>query len=194
MLIDWFTVGAQAVNFLILVWLLRRFLYQPILRAIDAREERVAAELADATAKQADAEKARAEFEAKNEALDQAKAGVLAQATSEAQAERERLLEEARQTANAVGARRQKALEEEAKSLRTTLEESTRKEVFEVVRKTLTDLASTSLEDRMVETFLARLKTADDKTLQSLQQLGAADPASALIRSAFELSPDQRQR
>ena len=35
MLIDWFTVFAQAVNFLILVWLLKRFLYKPILHAID---------------------------------------------------------------------------------------------------------------------------------------------------------------
>jgi len=38
MLIDWFTVGAQALNFLILVWLLKRFLYKPILDAIDARD------------------------------------------------------------------------------------------------------------------------------------------------------------
>ena len=51
MLIDWFTVGAQAVNFLILVWLLRQFLYKPILNAIDAREKRIASELADANAK-----------------------------------------------------------------------------------------------------------------------------------------------
>ena len=42
MLIDWFTVGAQALNFLILVWLLKRFLYKPILDAIDAREKRIA--------------------------------------------------------------------------------------------------------------------------------------------------------
>ncbi len=34
--IDWFTVGAQALNFLILVWLMKRFLYKPILNAIDA--------------------------------------------------------------------------------------------------------------------------------------------------------------
>jgi F-type H+-transporting ATPase subunit b len=51
MLIDWFTVGAQALNFLILVWLLKRFLYKPILHAIDEREKRIAAELADADAK-----------------------------------------------------------------------------------------------------------------------------------------------
>jgi len=57
MLIDWFTVGAQALNFLILVWLMRRYLYKPIINAIDAREKRIAAELADAAAKQAEAQK-----------------------------------------------------------------------------------------------------------------------------------------
>jgi F-type H+-transporting ATPase subunit b len=51
MLIDWFTVGAQVVNFLILVWLLKRFLYKPILHAIDERERRIAKELADADTK-----------------------------------------------------------------------------------------------------------------------------------------------
>jgi len=65
MLIDWFTVGAQIVNFLILVWLLKHFLYKPILDAIDAREKRIAAELADADAKKAEAEKERTDFEDK---------------------------------------------------------------------------------------------------------------------------------
>ena len=51
MLIDWFTIGAQALNFLILVGLLRRFLYRPILHAIAAREQLIAGELADAGAK-----------------------------------------------------------------------------------------------------------------------------------------------
>jgi F-type H+-transporting ATPase subunit b len=48
MLIDWFTVAAQVVNFLILVWLMKRFLYKPILHAIDEREKRIATELANA--------------------------------------------------------------------------------------------------------------------------------------------------
>lgn len=65
MLIDWFTVIAQVVNFLILVWLLKRFLYQPILNAIDAREQRVATELADADAKMNEAAKQRNEFQKK---------------------------------------------------------------------------------------------------------------------------------
>ncbi|WP_445663747.1 F0F1 ATP synthase subunit B family protein, partial [Ideonella azotifigens] len=50
MLIDWFTVGAQALNFVILVALLKRFLYQPVLDAVDAREAQIAKQLADAKA------------------------------------------------------------------------------------------------------------------------------------------------
>ena len=40
MKINWFTVIAQLVNFLILVWLMKRFLYKPILNAIDEREKK----------------------------------------------------------------------------------------------------------------------------------------------------------
>ena len=114
MLIDWFTVVAQVVNFLILVWLLKRFLYRPILDAIDAREKRIATELADADAKKAEAQKERDEFQHKNEEFDQQRAALLSKATDEAKAERQRLLDEARQAADALSAKRQEALRSEA--------------------------------------------------------------------------------
>ncbi len=62
MLIDWFTVGAQVLNFLILVWLLKHFLYKPILNAIDSREKQIAAELADANVKNTEAKKSATTF------------------------------------------------------------------------------------------------------------------------------------
>src|ERR1022692_4569833 len=83
MLIDWFTVGAQALNFLILVWLMRRFLYQPILHAIDEREKHVATELANADAKKAEAQKEHDEFQRKNAEFDQQRAALLSKATGE---------------------------------------------------------------------------------------------------------------
>ncbi|MBV8276588.1 MAG: F0F1 ATP synthase subunit B, partial [Verrucomicrobia bacterium] len=55
MLIDWFTVVAQAINFLVLVWLLRRFLYKPIVTAMDAREQKIASQLRDAERQKAEA-------------------------------------------------------------------------------------------------------------------------------------------
>src|SRR5665811_2539985 len=90
MLIDWFTIGAQALNFLILVWLLKHFLYKPILNAIDAREKRIAKELADADAKKAEAQKEHDEFQHKNEEFDQQRAALLSKAKEDAQAERQR--------------------------------------------------------------------------------------------------------
>ena len=68
MLIDWFTVIGQLLNFLVLVWLMKRFLYRPILNAIDEREKKIAAELADADTKKALAQKESDDFKKKNKA------------------------------------------------------------------------------------------------------------------------------
>src|SRR5580658_8782870 len=104
MLIDWFTVVAQALNFILLVWLLKRFLYKPILDAVDTREKRVASELADADAKKAESQKARSEYERKNEQFEQQRAALLSQATQDASVEGRRLLDEARAAADALAA------------------------------------------------------------------------------------------
>ena len=192
MLIDWFTIGAQALNFLILVWLLKRFLYKPILHAIDAREKRIAAELADADAKKAEAQKERDEFQHKNEEFDQQRAALLTKATEEAKAERQRLLDEARKAADALSAKRQETLRNDAQNLNQAISRRTQQEVFAIARKALTDLATTSLEERLGEVFTRRLREMDDKAKASLGEAlkAAADPA--LVRSAFDLPAGQR--
>src|ERR1700723_2023303 len=101
MLIDWFTVGAQALNFLILVWLLKYFLYKPILNAIAASEKLIAKELADAAAKKNEFQKERDEFQKKNAEFDQQRAALFTKASDEAKAERGRLLDEVRKAADA---------------------------------------------------------------------------------------------
>jgi len=192
MLIDWFTVGAQVLNFLILVWLMKRFLYKPILDAIDAREKRIATELADADAKKAEAQKERDEFQHKNEELDQQRAALLSQAMDEANAERQRLLDEARQAADILSAKRQETLRNDAHNLNQAIGRRTRQEVFAIARKALTDLATTSLEERMGEVFTRRLREMDGQAKEGLADAlkTAADPA--LVRSAFDLPAEQR--
>src|SRR5271170_4570447 len=136
MLIDWFTVCAQALNFLILVWLMKRFLYKPILHAIDEREKRIATELADAGTKKAEAQKERDEFQHKNEEFDQQRAALLSKAIDEAKAERQRLLGEARQAADELSAKRQEALRNGARSLNKAISNRAQQEVFAIARKT----------------------------------------------------------
>ena len=194
MLIDWFTVGAQVVNFLILVWLLKRFLYQPILNAIDAREERIAAELADADAKKAEAQEERDGFRRKNEEFDRRRAALLSEATDEAKAERRRLLDEARGAADALRAKQQETLKRDAQSLHQALTRRTRREVFAIARKALTDLATTSLEERMGEVFTRRLREMDGGAKEGLAEALKTASEPALVRSAFDLPAEQRAK
>jgi F-type H+-transporting ATPase subunit b len=192
MLIDWFTVSAQVVNFLILVWLLKRFLYKPILDAIDAREKRIATELADADTRRNEAEKERETFQHKNEEFDQQRDELLSKAKDEAEVERQRLLDEARQAADALRAKRQDALKREQQSLNDEITRRTREEVFAIARKMLTDLAGTSLEERMSEVFTRRLRELDDEAKEGLAKALETSSDPVLVRSAFELPSEQR--
>ena len=94
MSIDWFTFAAQLLNFVLLVWLLKRFLYRPILNAIAAREKRIAAELANATAVEAEAQQERNTLEHNNRDFELQRDTLLDQARAEAKAEYERLVGE----------------------------------------------------------------------------------------------------
>ncbi|MEO6408397.1 MAG: F0F1 ATP synthase subunit B [Burkholderiaceae bacterium] len=191
MLIDWFTVAAQVLNFVVLVWLMKRFLYQPVLNAIAAREKRIADQIADAAKKEAQAATERKTFEDKNTAFDQQRAGLLDRATADAEAEGLRLADESRKAAEALAAQRQQALAAQAARLQQLIAGRAAHEVFAVVRKTLTDLANVSLEARMVEVFTRRLSELPSPARNQLGAVlkGGAEPA--LVRSHFELAADQ---
>ena len=192
MLIDWFTVGAQTLNFLILVWLMKRFQYKPILHAIDEREKRIATELANSDKKKAEAQKESDEFKHKNEELDQQRAALLSKATDEAQAERQRLHNDALKAADSLSAKRMETLRNDARNLSQAISRRTQQEVFAIARKALTDLATTSLEERMSEMFTRRLREIGSQEKAGLAEAlkTASDPA--LVRSAFDLPAEQR--
>ena len=192
MLIDWFTVGAQALNFIILVWLLKRFLYKPILNAVDAREKRIAAELADADAKKAEAQKERDEFQHKNEAFDQQRAALLSKATEEAKAERQRLLDDARKAADALSAKRAGGAAKRRRQSQSSHPPPDAAGSLRHRAKALTDLATTSLEERMSEVFTHRLRTMDGKAKEDLGAALKTGSAPALVRSAFDLPAAQQ--
>jgi F-type H+-transporting ATPase subunit b len=144
MLIDWFTVAAQAVNFLILVWLLKRFLYKPVLAAIDEREKRITTQLQDAEKKKAEALKEQTDFLHKNEEFERQRSALLLEATDAAKTERERLLETARGDSEELRSKLQKTLHDELDNLNRKIGTLALQEVFSIARKTLADLANVS--------------------------------------------------
>jgi F-type H+-transporting ATPase subunit b len=190
--IDWFTVAAQAINFVVLLWLMRRFLYKPILNAIDEREKRIADELENAETKQNSAQKQKEEFDRKSEALNRQSDTFLKNARGEGEAERVRLLKEAREEAEKLRAERREALVAEEKALRKAVGRKTQNEVLDTTRKVLADLAGASLEEQVVGVLIRRLRDLDDAKKESLSSALQTPSGTVTVRTAFEMTPELR--
>lgn len=192
MLIDWFTVAAQVVNFLILVWLLRRYLYRPVLATIDAREKARVAQRDAIAADRKRVDGEHTEWLHDKQALEEQRTVLINAARTEAGAERERILQQAARDAEQLRRARLKELTEETQRYHDELQRLARQEIVATVRKVLADLASVSLEQSMVDVFLRRL---DETALPSARQ--ETEPESAplplRLRSGFTLTPAQRE-
>jgi F-type H+-transporting ATPase subunit b len=192
MLIDWFTVGAQVLNFLILVWLLKRFLYQPILTAIDAREARIANELADAENLQKAANSEREEFSKKNVQFEQLRSKLLAEATEAANKQRHELLAAARTAADALTAKHALQLRIEQQNLHHELSGLARAQVLSIARKALTELANIPLESAIVRTLVLRLEQLPEEPKAAFAEAIHQADNCLSIHSAFELAQPER--
>lgn len=193
MLIDWFTVVAQVVNFLILVWLMKRFLYTPIIDAIDAREQRIAAGLAAALAKESEAQKQLDMYEEKNEEFERQRKALLNTVMLEVQEERQRLFAEARKEQEELRRRQQVSMHIDFRNQKDEIMRRTREEVFAIARKTLADLAAESLEKQMVETFIRRCRTLGKKEKREIQAAFGTAVGPGLVHSTFPLPVVQQQ-
>jgi F-type H+-transporting ATPase subunit b len=192
MLIDWFTVAAQAVNFLLLVWLLKRFLYKPVLAAIDQREKRIATQIQDAEKKKAEAAQEQTDFLHKNEEFEKQRDGLLLEASKTAKAERDRLLEKARTDSEDLRSKLKKTAHDELDNLNGKIGTLAVQEVFSIARKTLAELADVNLDERMTAIFLRRLHDLNDQQREELKAALATPGRPALVRTAFEVGPPQK--
>ena len=87
---DWTTFALEALNFLVLVWLLKRFFYQPVLAVIEARRVATAKTIADAAAVRREAEALKSEYQAHLTQADTERAAARARLDEDIAAERAR--------------------------------------------------------------------------------------------------------
>ncbi len=192
MSINWFTVIAQIINFLILAWLLKRFLYKPVLEAIDEREKRIVAQIGEAEKKKTDAENEKEAFRKKNEDFDNERTCLIDKAVEETKIEKQRLLEEARKNAADLSGKMAEALKENQESLANKISEKTKGEVFAIATKTLKDLANTTLEQQIVDVFIQHLKNLNENEKKDLNSALTKSNASVLVRSTFDITATQQ--
>lgn len=194
MLIDWFTVIAQIFNFLLLLWLLRRFLYGPIVAAMEAREQRVAAHLEQARTKEEDAEQKVAEYRQKQWELEQQRVGLLHQAEEQAHQRRQELLAEARDEAARLSSNWRAALQQSKTAFLRDLRQRCGEQVLAIARRVMHDLADAELEQQIVAVFLRRLSGLEPATRDRINQALEESQQQARLCSAFELSHEQRRQ
>ena len=193
MSIDWITVIAQIANFLVLVWLLKRFLYRPILDGIDAREAEIARRMAEATEAKKEALIAKAKYQEQQTQLLLERDSMVEQALSATESQRDTLLADARQKLEHEQKDWHSYLDEERNRFTAQLQRAGEKTLLELTRKALHDLADQEIEEAIVRHVTARLHPIVDELIQAAGDVTEAiaitrDPLSE--KAAAQLSAD----
>lgn len=194
MLIDWFTFFAQLINFLVLVWLLKRFLYKPILKAIDEREKRIAMQLQEAESIKNEVTIELENFQQKNNEFEQHRQELLDTAKIEVDSERKRLIKKTRSDIKKLRLELEETLNNDQEKLGSDIMQRTSTEIFSIVRKTLRDLASASLEDQMTEVFINRIKNMDSSEKELLLSEISKVQDIIILRCTFGMSLNQQAK
>ncbi|RIK40569.1 MAG: F0F1 ATP synthase subunit B [Chloroflexi bacterium] len=191
---DWFTFAAQVVNFLILLFLLRRFLFKPITQAMSAREAAITARLEEATAQQHAAEQEAREWRARRQELEAKRAELLADAEAQAAEARREMIAEARAEVAAMQERWQRALEHEQAEFLRLLRQRVGDQVLAIAQRALAELADADLEQQVVAVFIQRLQQLEEGERHGLLAAVQQARQPLVIRSTFTLPPPQRQQ
>lgn len=158
MSIDWITVAAQIANFLVLVWLLKRFLYRPILDGIDAREAEITERMQTAMRAKEKADAAETAFRDQLSALQFKQSEMTDTAREKAEQQRDALLAEAHDRLEQERISWEKYLSEEGQKYTGKLHRAGAGALLSLTRKALIDLADETLESRMAHQLTKQMK------------------------------------
>jgi len=159
LLIDPFVVIAQLVNFAILVWLLQRFLYGPVTRAMAARESRVRAVMDEARELRAAAEAEGEQYRALLTGFATEREARLVEVHAEVDALRQTQVRAARAEVMALRERWHHTLQQEKDAFLGELRTRVGQESLLAMRRAFTELADDDLQHRLITRFLIRLRT-----------------------------------
>ena len=190
--IDWFVLFCQIFNFLLLVYLLKRFLYGRIIKAMDDREAKIVARFAEAEDLKVKATEAAGLYEKRNQLLNEAKEQMLNEATMAADAKRKELMEKVREEVDQVKARWQDMLVREKDAFFSDLRQRAAKQLYATARKALRDLADADLEERIVDEFLRRVKALDEEKSVQIRKAISGGGNQVIIQSAFSISASRQ--
>ncbi len=187
MSVDLFTAAVQILNLFILIWLLKKFLYAPVLRAMHKRQEKVNERLEEAGKEREAAEEEKKRYQSLQKKADQEARQKLEEASREAEELRQRLTAEVRSEEEQARHKWQRELEKEKEQFLVHTSRTIAEEFGRLSRNAFRELADHDFEEKMVRLFLEKTSTdPDKKVLSSLKEKELDD---LQVDSSRDLSP-----
>lgn len=192
--LNWSTFILEIINFLVLVWILKRFLYKPVLDMIARRQASVDRTLADAKQLHEDAEKLQQQYEGRLAAWDEERRQAREKLAEELHADRTRKLEELKTTLEQERQRARVAEERRLNDARQAMEDTALAQGALLATRLLEQAACPEIETKLVELVIDELSKLPAERLASLRGSFGQIGEAINITSAFPLSKDQQQR
>ncbi|MFH0809154.1 MAG: F0F1 ATP synthase subunit delta [Pseudomonadota bacterium] len=191
MIFNWWTFLLQLVNFLILLYILRRLLYGPILEVLGRRRERIESELAAIDARRAEVEEQGRRQREALRGFDVERARILAEARAEAVRERLKLLAQAREEARREREEQRAALEGERVRVMREVQEDVVRAALEISRRLLFEVSGQRLHDALVDLILSEIKGLSRQ--EAVRRLASVPERRVSVVGARPLSEGQRR-
>ncbi len=190
--LNWPTFVLEIVNFLILVWILKRFLYKPVLEALARRKAVIDKTLSDAKSRQDDATALEQQYKNRLADWESEKEILRTGVQEEINAQREKMmaglqesLAQEREKARAVEQRR-------LNELASRVEEGGRVKSAQFTARLLTRLASAEMEAKIVALVLEDIPLLSAEQVQAIRTAARDGDRSVKVTSAFPVPATQR--
>jgi F-type H+-transporting ATPase subunit b len=191
---DWSTIILEMVNFLVLVWILKRFLYKPVLDVIARRRAGVAKVLSDAESVRKGAESLKEDYQGRLAAWEREREREGAALREELQAERRRQTEALRDSL-AEERRKNEVLEQRRLQEQARLaEQAAADSGARFAARLLSGIASPEVESRLIDLFIGELGRQSPEQKGTLRRAGGESPGPVRIITAFPLDSARRSR
>ncbi len=189
---DWTTFILEIINFLILIWILKRFLYQPVLDVITKRRAGIEKTLTDAQRIESEAN----ELKCKNEQYltnwEAEKEAAQAQLSAELAAIRESKLQVLDAKINEEADRRRVLNERSRLDFERLMEEKGVAQGAAFSSKLLSRLASRELEAKLFAVLLEDLKNLRKQDKHAVIEAVAEPELQIKVQSVFTIDNNQR--
>lgn len=192
--LNWSTVILEIINFLVLVWLLKHFLYEPVKTVVATRRASIEAQLNEAKSTQEDAEALRHQYENRVADWEREREEARQALQKEIEVERSRLLDALQAELAAEREKSTVLAERHFAELKREYETRALHQGGRFVSRLLEGVASPELEAKLLELLLEELRVLPPAQREALQPQGEGKKVAVEVLSAYTLDNGQRQK